>query len=69
MTVKTWKISEELWQKVEPLLPKRTRTKRRKYKRRPGGGRKPMDPRKVFAAIIYVLRTGCQWKALPREYG
>lgn len=28
-----------------------------------------MDPRKVFEAIVYVLRTGCQWKALPKEYG
>ena len=26
-----------------------------------------MDPRKVFAGIAYVLRTGCQWKALPKE--
>jgi transposase len=28
-----------------------------------------MPPRQVFAAIVYVLRTGCQWKALPKEYG
>jgi len=29
-----------------------------------------MAPRKVFAAIVYVLRAGCQWKALPKEvYG
>ena len=28
-----------------------------------------MPPRRVFAAIVYVLRTGCQWKALPKEYG
>ena len=26
-----------------------------------------MDSRKVFEAIVYVLRTGCQWKALPKE--
>lgn len=26
-----------------------------------------MDPRKVFEGIVYVLRTGCQWKALPKE--
>ena len=25
-----------------------------------------MSPRKVFAAIVFVLRTGCQWKALPK---
>ena len=35
--------------------------------RRPGGGRKPKEARTVFEAIVYVLRTGCQWKALPRE--
>lgn len=29
-----------------------------------------MDPRKVFEAIVYVLRTGIQWKALPKPvYG
>jgi putative transposase len=29
-----------------------------------------MDPRKVLEAIVYVLRTGCRWKALPRsEFG
>jgi transposase len=32
-----------------------------------GGGRKPKDVRVVFEAIFYVLRTGCQWKALPAE--
>lgn len=26
-----------------------------------------MDPRKVFEAIVFVLRTGIQWKALPKE--
>lgn len=29
-----------------------------------------MEPRKVFEGIIFVLRTGCQWKALPmKEFG
>jgi len=28
-----------------------------------------MAPRQIFSAIVYVLRTGCQWKALPREFG
>jgi transposase len=28
-----------------------------------------MPPRQVFSAIAYVLRTGCQWKALPKELG
>lgn len=26
-----------------------------------------MDPRKVFEGIVYVLRTGVQWKALPKS--
>ena len=26
-----------------------------------------MDPRKVFEGIVFVLRTGCQWKALPQR--
>ena len=51
------------------MVPVRQRLAGRKYKRRPGAGRKPMAPRKVFAAIVYVLRTGCQWKALPKELG
>jgi hypothetical protein len=28
-----------------------------------------MPPRQVFSAIVYVLRTGYQWKALPKEFG
>jgi transposase len=28
-----------------------------------------MQARQAFSAIVYVLRTGCQWKALPCEFG
>ncbi len=28
-----------------------------------------MTRRQIFSAIVYVLRAGCQWKALPREFG
>lgn len=65
--IKSWTVSDELWEKAAPLIPQRTRPKGKRYKRRTGGGRKPMDPRKVFEAIVYVLRTGIQWKALPKE--
>jgi transposase len=68
--IKSWTVSDELWERAGPLIPTHERRKRKKYRRRPGGGRKPMAPRTVFAAIVYVLRTGCQWKALPKEvYG
>ncbi len=33
------------------------------------GGRKSISPRQIFAAIVSVLRTGCQWKALPKSFG
>jgi putative transposase len=67
--MKSWAISDSFWAKVEPLIPVVSRAEGRQYLRKPGGGRKPMPPRQIFSAIVYVLRTGCQWKALPREYG
>lgn len=53
---------------------KSTRRSRFESSRRSGGidgslGRKPMPAREVFSAIVYVLRTGCQGKALPKEFG
>ena len=66
--VKTWEISDEFWAFTEPLIPpKKQRVRTKKYKRKLGGGRKPADPRNVFSAIVYVLRTGIIWNALPKE--
>lgn len=56
-----WRIPEELWERIEPLLPP--------DKRYPKGGRPPMPKRRAMDAIFYILRTGCQWKALPRSLG
>jgi transposase len=56
-----------MWAKVEPLILARKRIKGRKYRRKPGGGRKRLDARKVFEGIVHVLRAGCRWKALPEE--
>lgn len=67
--IKSWEVSDEFWAKAEPLVPRPTRDSTKTYQRRRGGGRKPMDTRKVFSAIVFVLRTGIQWKALPREFG
>lgn len=52
---------ESLWLAIEPLLPEE--------KPKPKGGRPPVPDRKMFFCIFYVLRTGCQWKALPRALG
>lgn len=65
--VKSWEVTDEFWKRVEPLVPVRARTTAKPYQRKSGGGRKPKDARLVFEAIVYALRTGCQWKALPAE--
>lgn len=56
-----WKVSDELWEQVEPLIPPAPSHAK--------GGRPRMSDRQAFAAIMYVLRTGIQWNALPRELG
>jgi transposase len=60
-------VTDEFWQRVEPLIPQPVRSPDKQYARKPGAGRPPKPARLVFEAIVYVLRTGCQWKALPTE--
>lgn len=56
-----WRIPDDLWAQLRPLLPP---------EKPPGTNGRPVVPfRHVMDGILYVLRTGCQWKALPREYG
>lgn len=66
--LRSWEISDEFWAKVEPLVPgAAVRDEKRVYQRRSGAGRKPMPARQAFEAMVFVLRTGIQWKALPKE--
>ena len=65
--IQSWEVSEALWQRVVPIIPLPARDPQQKYLRKAGAGRKPLQYRKVFEGIVYVLRTGCQWKALPKE--
>ena len=52
-----WRIPDELWEKMEPLLPP--------PKPHPLGCHKPPVPaRDAMNGILFVLRTGCQWNAL-----
>jgi transposase len=53
-----FRISDELWALMEPLLPKHQNTHRF------GGGRPRVPDRQCADAIFFVLRTGCQWNAL-----
>jgi len=57
----SYQIPDELWERIVPLLPPPKAKKK--------SGRPRMDDRKAMTAIFYLLRTGCQWKALPRSLG
>jgi putative transposase len=50
-------VPDDLWARIEPLIPIE--------KERPKGGRPPLPARAVFAQVVFRLRTGCPWKALP----
>jgi transposase len=65
--LRSWEISDDFWTLVEPLLPDPQRNPKKKYKRTTGGGRKPLPKRRILEAIVFVARTGIQWKALPKE--
>jgi len=69
--VESWELSDSLWQQIEPVLPKaKSRYRGRGKQRKHIGGRPPADRRKLMSGILYVLRTGCQWNALPQAtYG
>ena len=53
-----WRIPDDLWEAIAPLLPEHKNTHRF------GGGRPRKSDRVCLEAILFVLRTGCQWKAL-----
>src|SRR4030095_14594013 len=53
-----WRVPDELWEEIQMVLPKHRNTHRF------GGGRPRAEDRKCMDAIFFVLRTGCQWRAL-----
>lgn len=55
-------VSDELWARIEPVLP----VVERRY-RYPG--RKRLDDRRVLTGILFVLKTGIPWEDLPQEMG
>jgi transposase len=50
-------LSDEEWQRIEPLLPRGRRGARR------------VDDRRVISGILHMLRSGARWRDCPPEYG
>ena len=50
-------LTDEEWRLVEPLIPPG----------KPGGDRRTVNLREVVNGLLYVLSTGCQWRAIPKD--
>src|SRR6202047_271116 len=50
-------LTDEEWALVEPLIAPAKR----------GGNKRTVDVREVMNGIMYVLSTGCQWRAIPKD--
>jgi transposase len=51
-------LTDEEWGLVKPLIPPAKR----------GGRKREVDEREALNGIMYVLSTGCQWRALPKDF-
>ena len=52
-------LTDEVWAVLKPLMPVRDATR--------GGAARKYDDRLVLDAIFFVLRSGCQWRMIPRD--
>ena len=50
-------LTDEEWALVEPMIPPAKR----------GGGKRTVDMREVVNGLMFVLSTGCQWRAMPKD--
>ncbi len=50
-------LTDDEWANVEPLIPPAKR----------GGNKRHVEVREVMNGIMYILSTGCQWRATPKD--
>ena len=50
-------LTDEEWSLVRPAIPRARR----------GGNKRTVDVREVVNGLMYVLSTGCQWRAMPKD--
>ena len=55
-----WRVPDELWEIIEPILNEHDPPK--------STGRPRVDQRAALDAIIFRMRSGCQWNRLPQEF-
>lgn len=56
----SWQLPDKMWEQMKPLIPSR---------KSPEGRPRVPNLRRLVEGIFYVLRTGIQWKAIPKEFG
>ena len=56
-----WEIPDELWRRIEPIL--------QEFWPKKPTGRRVAQWRKMLNAILFRMRSGCQWERLPERYG
>ncbi|HYG34309.1 MAG TPA: transposase, partial [Clostridia bacterium] len=54
-------LTDEQWELLQRVLPRRQKTTKR--------GRPPADLRRICNGLLYLVRSGCAWNLLPREFG
>ena len=50
-------VTDDEWSLIAPLIPPA----------KPGGNKRTVNLREVMNGVMYVLGTGCQWRALPKD--
>src|SRR6266566_3224567 len=50
-------LTDDEWALVAPLIPPA----------KPGGNKRTVDLREVMNGVMYILSTGCQWRAIPKD--
>ena len=55
-----WEVPDALWARIAPVLDELDPPRR--------GGKPRVDQRQAFNAIIFRLRSGCQWNRLPASF-
>lgn len=50
-------LTDAEWAEVAPLIPRAKR----------GGNKRTVNVREVVNGLMYILSTGCQWRAIPKD--